>query len=151
MLDGLADLLENARDANDDGGADFAHGLRELVELRAINHLRAGVVHHVVKRAGGDVREGEERDAGVGCIEAEIDGGDVLVGGHVAVGEGDAFGLAGCAGGVDEGGEVLWLDGADESIEDGVALRTEDIDIVHQGAEGGCSVGRGRIHDDDAL
>ena len=43
---------------------------------------------------------------------------EVLVGGDVAVREHHALGLAGGAGGVDERGEVVGLDGADQGIED---------------------------------
>ena len=42
----------------------------------------------------------------------------VLICGNVAMGERDALGLAGGAGGVDEGGQVFGLDGADQGIED---------------------------------
>src|SRR5208337_643778 len=62
----LVDFLENARYADDDRGPDIAHGLRQLVELRTVSHLGAVVVHHVIQRAGRDVREWQERDAGVG-------------------------------------------------------------------------------------
>ena len=65
------------------------------------------------------------------ALKPKSAGATVLVGGDVAVGEGDALGLAGGAGGVDEGGEVFGLDGADESVEDRVALRAADIGAVH--------------------
>ena len=125
LLDRLANLLEDARHADDDRGPDFVHGLRQLVELRTVGHLRAVVVHHVVEGARGDVRERQKGDAGVGRIEAEIDGRKVLVGGDVAVGKSNAFGLAGGARGVDERGQIAGLNGANERIEDRIALSAD--------------------------
>ena len=69
LLDGLANFFVDARDSDEDGGADFLHRLRELVEVGAVGNLRAVAVHDVVERAGGDVREGKEGDAGVGFVE----------------------------------------------------------------------------------
>ena len=122
LLDGLADLLVNARDADEDRGANFLHGLRELVEVGAVGDLRSMAVHDVVERAGGDMRERKERDAGVGFVERELGGSKVLVGGDVAVREHDALGLAGGAGGVNQRGEIVGLDGAHQGIEDGIAI-----------------------------
>ena len=45
---------------------------------------------------------------------------------NVAVREHDAFGLAGGARSVDEGGQILGLDGANERVEDGIALSAGD-------------------------
>ena len=64
-FDFLADLLVDARHADKDRGADFAHGLRKLVELGAVGHLRAAGVHDVIEGAGGDVGERQEGDADV--------------------------------------------------------------------------------------
>ena len=63
-------------------------------------------------------------------------GSEVLVGGDVAVGEGDAFGLAGGAGGVDERGQIARLDGVREGVEDGIALGAASIGIAEQLAQG---------------
>ena len=59
----------------------------------------------------------KEMQASVGL---KVEPGDsvVLIGCDVAVGEHDAFGLAGGAGGVDERGQIGGLDGADQGIED---------------------------------
>ncbi len=97
------------------------------------------------------MRKRQEGDAGVGGIEAEVDGGEVLVGGDIAVGESDALGLAGGAGGVDERGQVMGLDGTDEGIEDGIAPGAVGIGIVKQLAHGDGALGSGRIHHDDVL
>ena len=97
------------------------------------------------------MRERQKGDAGVGGIEVEIDWGVILVGGDVAVGEGDALGLAGGAGGVNERGQIAGLDGADEGIEDGIALGAAGIGIVNQLAHGDGALGSGRIHHDDAF
>ena len=105
LLHSLANLLVDARHADDDRGPDLAHGLRQLVELRAVSHLRAVVVHDVIESARRDVRKRQKRDASVGGIEVEVERGDVLVGGDVAVGESDALGFAGGAGGVDQRGQ----------------------------------------------
>ena len=151
MLDCLADFLEDARHAHDDRRADFAHGLGELVELRAVDDLRAGVVHDVVEGARGDVREGQEGDAGIGGVETEIQGSKILVGSNVAVGEGDAFGLACGAGCVDECGEVLGLDRLYKGVEYRVALCAADVEVVDQGVERDGAVGRRGIHNDNAV
>ena len=123
LLDGLANLLVDARNAHKDRGANFLHGLGQLVEVRAVGDLRAVAVHHVVERAGGDMRERKKGDAGVGFIEVKFARGEVLVGGDVAVREHDALGLAGGAGGVDQSGQIVGLDGADQGVEDRVAIR----------------------------
>ena len=80
-------------------------------------------VHDVVERARGDVRQREKGDAGISFVEAELGGSKVLVSGNVAMGEHDALGLAGGTGGVDKRGEIVGLDGADQRIEDGIAVR----------------------------
>ena len=147
----LVDFLEDARHADNDRGLDFAHGLRQLVELRAVRHLGAVVVHHVIENAGSDVRERQERDAGVGGVEVEVGRSEVLVGGDVAVGKGHAFGLACSAGGVDQRGQIVRLNGMRKSIEDGIALRTESIGVAEQRAHGDGAFGSGSIHHDDAL
>ena len=151
MLDGLADFLVDARNADDDRGPDFAHGLRQLVELSAIGDLRAVVVHDVIEGARGDVRERQEGDAGVSGIEAEIDSRQVLVGGDVAVSESDTLGLARGSGGVDEGGEIAGFNRANEAVEDGVALCAEGVGIGEQLAHGDGAAGRGRVENHDGL
>ena len=153
-LDGLADLLVDAGDGDEDGGLDGLHGGGKLVELGAVGE--PGAVHHegVVDVAGGDVREGEEGDAGVFVGEAEGGGGVAQVGGHVAVGEHDALGLAGGAGGVDDGHGVAGTGAGDERVEGGVG-GLEGRGGGHEVGEGvdgeggggdGCG---GGVHDDD--
>ena len=66
----------------------------------------------------------------------EVRGGEVLIGGDVAMGERHAFGLAGGAGGVDERGQVAGFDGADKRIEDRIALGAAGIGAGQQLAEG---------------
>jgi hypothetical protein len=151
LLDGLADLLINARNADDDRGPDFSHSLRQLVELAAIGHLRAVVVHDVIEGARGDVRKRQERDADVSRIEAEIDSREVLVGGDVAVGEGNAFRLACGSGGVDEGGQIAGLNGTNKRVEHRVALCAACVCIGEQLAHGDGSVRGGRVHYYDGL
>ena len=51
---------------------------------------------------------------------------------NIAVGKGNAFGLAGGAGGVDQRGQIVGLDGAGQGIEDGVALGAAGIGIAEQ-------------------
>ena len=82
------------------------------------------------------MRERQKGDAGVGRVKAEIDGGDVLVGGDVAVGERDALGLAGGSGGVDERGQVARLDGVDQGVEDGIALGAASVGAGDKLAQG---------------
>ena len=132
-------------------GLNLAHGLRQLVELRTVGHLRAVVVHHVIESASRDVRERQKGDAGVGRVEVEIGGREVLVGGDVAVGEGNAFGLAGGAGGVDERGQIVRLDGVSEGVEDRIALGTARIGVAQHLAEGDGAFGSGGIHHHDAF
>ncbi len=94
-FDFLTDFFVDAGYADKDRGFDLAHGLGELVELGTIGYLRAAVVHDVVEGTRGDVREGQKGDAGIRGIEVEFIGGVVLIGGDVAVGQHDPFGLAG--------------------------------------------------------
>ena len=122
LLGDLADFFKDARHSNEDGGLDSEEGLRELVEAIAVGDEHVFRVEGVVEVARGDVREREERDAGVGGVEAELGEGVVDVAGDVAVGEEHAFGLAGGAGGVDESGEVGGLDGAGGFVEGGIVL-----------------------------
>ncbi len=78
-------------------------------------------------------------------------GSEILIGGNVAVSEGDALGLAGSAGGVDQRGQVARFDGVRESIEDRIALGTARIGIAQQFLECDGALGSGRVHHDDAL
>ena len=123
LLNCLANLLVDARDADEDRGPNLFHGLRKLVELGAIDDLRSVAIHDVVECARGDMGERQEGDAGIGCVEGEAGGRKVLVGGDVAMREHHAFGLAGGAGGVNQRCEIVGLDGSDQGIEDWIALR----------------------------
>ena len=123
----LANFLEHAGHTHKHRGPNILHGLGQLVELRAIGHLRAAGVHHVIQGPGGDVRQRQEGDAGVGRGEAEIRSGDALVRGDVAVREHDALGLAGGSGGVNQRGQVLGLDGTHQRVKDGVPLAAQRV------------------------
>ena len=90
------------------------------------------VVHHVVQRAGRDVRKRQKGDAGVSGIEVEIHAANVLVGGDVAMSQCDSLGLAGGPRGVDQGGQVLGFHGAHQCVEHRVALTAAVIGSSHQ-------------------
>jgi len=90
--------------------------------------------------------KGQERDAGVGAAEAEFRSGVVDVGGDVAVGEHDAFGIAGGARGVDEGGEIAGLDRPCDLVEVEVGLCIGDQRRELPGA-GSVFL----VHDDDVI
>ena len=146
----LADLFIDARDADEDGGPDLAHGLGQLVELRAIGHLSPVGVHHVIQRTGGDVRKRQKRDAGVGPIEAEVRGGNILIRSNVAVRQHYAFGLARGSGGVNQRGQVIGLNRANQRVKDRVALSAAGIGPGQQLAEGHRAFGdHGGIHDEE--
>src|SRR6185503_15180729 len=57
LLNCLADLLVDARNSDEDCGANLFHGLRELLEVGAVDDLGSMAVHHVIECAGGNVRE----------------------------------------------------------------------------------------------
>ena len=109
------------------------------------------VVHHVIEGARGDVRERQKGNAGVGGIEAEICGGEVLIRSEVAMGKRDAFGFAGGSRSVDERGQIAGRNGAKERIEDGVTLDAEGVGIAKQIAHGDSTVRSGRVHYYDEL
>ncbi len=151
MFNRLADLLVNARNSDEDRGANFIHGPRKLVELGTVGDLCVVVVHHVIERAGGDVRQGKERDAGVGFVEAEFASGQILIGRDIGVREHHAFGLAGGARGVDEGSEIAGLDGTDEGIEDRIAIGARIVGPGKDLGESDGSLGGFGVHHEDAL
>ena len=152
LLNCLADFFVNARDSNEDRRPNFLHRLRELVEVGAVDDLRAMAIHDVVKCSRGDMGERKEGDAGIGFVEGEPSGRKVLVGGDVAMRKHDAFGFAGGAGGVNERCEVVWL----RRIERGRRRRDRDkgpassapARILEKGIG---AFWRVAIHDEDAL
>ena len=109
MLHRLANFFVHARHAHNHRRPNLLHGLRQLVELRAVSHLRAGIKHDVIERARGHVRERQKGDAGVGHVEVEIGSSEALVCAKVAVRERHALRLAGGARGVNERGQVFRL------------------------------------------
>ncbi len=94
---------------------------------------------------------GRKRDAGVGGVEVKVGRSEVLVGRDVAVGKGHAFGLACGAGGVDQRGQIVRLNGVRKSIEDRIALRAESVGIAKQRTHRDGAFGCRSIHHDDAL
>ena len=107
LLHCLAYLFVNARHTHDHRRPHFLHRLRQLFKLRAVGHLRPGVVHHVIQRARRHVRERKERNARVLRTESKINRRHILVGGDIAVRKLHALRLAGCAGGVNQRGQFV--------------------------------------------
>ena len=116
------DLLEESGNAHDAGGMDLLEILNDLgevfgkVDLHPVKH--GGVVAHGSLEGVGQRQEREEREL-VGPLEQiRVDVVYLLgVGEEVVVGEHDAFGSAGCAGGVDDRGHILALDSPDPFVE----------------------------------
>ena len=85
-FDGLADLLVDTWDADENCWLDRLHGSGQLVEPGTVGNACAVAHERVVHVAGGDVRERQEGDAAIAVAEAERAGGNVGVAGEVAVG-----------------------------------------------------------------
>jgi hypothetical protein len=136
----LANLLEDPRHAHNHRGPDLAHGLRQLVELRAIGHLRPVGVHHVVQRARRNVRERQERDAGVRG-EVEIRGRQCSGSRQCCRGSAPRPWARRWSRGVNQRGQVLGLHGAHQRVEDRIALAAAVIGPGQHLAEGNGSLG----------
>ena len=149
-FDALADFLINAGYTDEDGGVQGLEGGGQVVEAGEVRDGDAVSHLGVVDVAGGDVREGEEGNAEVAFGEGKAGGGDVDVGGEVAVGELDSLGLAGGAGGVDEGGEVVGLDGL-ELVVEGLVAGFERGGGLHDFGEAYGLVEGAGVHDDEVL
>ena len=132
----MADFFKDAGHADEDGGPEGGEGLGKMVERRAVGDGNILRVESVVEMARGDVREGKEGDAGVSGVEAELVKGVVNVVRDVAMGEQDAFGLAGGARSVDEGGKVVGLNLAGGVIEGGVTVVGVGIRVGDEGGKG---------------
>ena len=82
-------------------------------------------------------------------LKPKSSGGEILISGDVAMRERDTFGLAGGAGGVDQCGQILGLDGVGESVEDGIVLGASRVSIAQQFAQTDRAFGHRRIHHDE--
>ena len=128
------------------------HGLRQLVELRAIGHLRARHVHYVVQRTRRNVGQGQKRDAGIGGVEAEIGRRIILVGGNIAVGRAPRLWVLRSSPTYRSAWPGRWVGLRDECIEHRIALGPTRIRSGDDRTECDRSFRRsGRIHNDDAL
>src|SRR5580704_5833598 len=134
-------------------GAHFEQGFGEIFDEGTVGESDAVVEHGEIHVARCDVGEGKKRNAQQSGAHVEAEQGAMDVGGHVAVRQHRALGGSGGAGGVDDGGEVVGLDGAGQGfglgIEGGWALGQK---LIHSHASRGQISGDfDVIHDYDFL
>src|SRR5208337_3605441 len=101
------DFLEEARDSAEQRGFDLDEGLRDVLNYGNVGHRAAAEYEHVVERAAINVGEREKGDPQIRVrLEDEVTARIGDVGAEIRVRQHDALGLAGGAGGVDDGSEL---------------------------------------------
>src|SRR5208337_1626059 len=101
------DFLEEARDSAEQGGFDLDESLRDVLNHRNVGHRAAAENEDVVERALVNVGEREKGNRQIHAgFEDEFTARIGDVGAEIRVRQHDALGLAGGAGGVDDGSEL---------------------------------------------
>src|SRR5260370_420700 len=144
-------LFKETRDSGDDRRMNFEQRLRDEVDGFDVGDRDAIEEVDVVEHAAVDVGERKERQSDIGGgLEIEGGAGVRYVGGHIIMREHHAFGLAGGAGGVDDGAQLAGehLLGAHTVGGDFGAARGSDQRFVAQALSGYVGVGAGVGNDD---
>ncbi len=97
--------------------AHFQQGFGKCLHERTVGQSDAVVEHGEIDVASRDVRKRKKRNADQPGVHLEAEQRAIDVRRHVAVGQHRALGRSGCAGGVDDSGKVVGLDGAGEGFD----------------------------------
>ena len=101
------DFLKETRNGGEDGGMDFEKSLGDVFDDFDVSYRAAVKNINVVEHAAVDMSERQKRDREVfPGAKIEFVAGVGNVGAEIGVGEHDALGLTGGAGGVDKRGEL---------------------------------------------
>ena len=113
--DALVDEIEELGDAAEDGDAALAQGERQLLGVERIEKDDLAAVverQEEVGHLGQHVEERQDSEQGVSGTDGDEPADALELGGEIAVGEHDALGIAGGSRGVDDGRDIVGLDGS---------------------------------------
>ena len=152
--DALVDEIEELRDAAEDGDAALAQGESQLLGVERIEKDDLAAVverQEEVGHLGQHMEERQDSEQRVPGTDGDELADALELGGEIAVGEHDALGIAGGSRGVDDGSDIVGLDGSRGEIRRRVESDFEDAEqpgvrgVLGRSPCGKSSFGKSRV------